>query len=171
MKNLSSPHTKILVWGSRVIALILLFAPLFIQAVDSPNIKKIDINNAPLEDLVKIIHIGEVRAKELISLRPFYSLDDLTRIKGIGDKSLEDIKTQGLAWVDPVLKPPEIEKETEPPERGMAAVGEPFKPFYKQIPKSLFVFLTALSIAIFSGIIILILKRKIKDIDLSKKLE
>jgi len=37
--------------------------------------------------------------------------------------------------------------------------------------KSLFILLIALPIAIFSGIIILTLKRKIKDIDLSKKLE
>lgn len=61
--------------------------------------EKIDINNAPLEDLVKIIHIGKVRALELISLRPFSSLDDLTRINGIGEKRVEDIKKQGLAWV------------------------------------------------------------------------
>jgi len=128
------------------------------------GVGKIDINTAPLEDLVKIVHIGEARAQELISLRPFYSLDDLTRIKGIGAKALEDIKKQGLAWVDPTLKPPKIEKETEPIEKGLAAVGEPFKPFEKQIPKSLSVFLIALALAIFSGIIILILKRKLKSL-------
>ena len=128
------------------------------------GVGKIDINTAPLEDLVKIVHIREIRAQELISLRPFYSLDDLTRIKGIGAKALEDIKKQGLAWVDPTLKPPKIEKETEPIEKGLAAVGEPFKPFEKQIPKSLSVFLIALALAIFSGIIILILKRKLKSL-------
>ena len=62
--------------------------------------EKIDINTALLEDLLKIIYIGEVRAKELISLRPFSSLNDLTRIKGIGEKSIEAIKKQGLAWVE-----------------------------------------------------------------------
>ena len=45
---------------------------------------KIDVNTAPLNDLIKIIHIGEKRGLELISLRPFSSLDDLARIKGIG---------------------------------------------------------------------------------------
>jgi len=121
---------------------------------------KIDINTAPLKDLIKIVHIGEAKAQELISLRPFYSLDELIRIKGISDEALEDIKTQGLAWVDPILEPPKIEKGTEPIEKGLAAVGEPFKPFEKQIPKSLSVFLIALALSIFSGIIILILKRK-----------
>jgi len=61
--------------------------------------EKIDINTAPLEDLVKIIHIGEVRAKELIFLRPFSSLDELTEVKGISETRVEDIKEQGLAWV------------------------------------------------------------------------
>ena len=121
---------------------------------------KIDINTAPLKDLVKIVHIGEAKAQELISLRPFYSLDELIRIKGISDEALEDIKTQGLAWVDPILEPPKIEKGTEPIEKGLAAVAEPFKPFEKPIPKSLSIFLIALALAIFSGIIILILKRK-----------
>lgn len=77
----------------------------------------IDINTAPLEDLVKIIHIGEKRAKELISLRPFSSLDDLIRIKGIGEKRVEDIKKQGLAWVSSQGKPepePKSERKSEP---------------------------------------------------------
>ncbi len=126
---------------------------------------EIDINTAPLEDLVKIVHIGKTKAQELVSLRPFYSLDDLARIRGIGEKALEDIKRQGLAWVDPKLEPPKIEK-TEPLEKGLAAVAEPFKPFNfaqgKQIPKSLIVFLIALALAIFLGIIILILKKRLK---------
>ncbi|MDP2664151.1 MAG: lamin tail domain-containing protein [bacterium] len=63
--------------------------------------EKIDINAAPLEELVKIIHIGEARALELTSLRPFSSLDDLAGIKGIGPSRIEDIKNQGLAWVGP----------------------------------------------------------------------
>lgn len=61
--------------------------------------EKIDINTAPLEKLVKIIHIGEIRALELISLRPFSSLDELTKIKGIGEARVKDIKEQGLAWI------------------------------------------------------------------------
>jgi hypothetical protein len=77
--------------------------------------EKIDINAAPLEDLVKIIHIGEIRGRELISLRPFSSLDDLVRIKGIGEKRVEDIKNQGLAWVDSQGEPkPEPVKDIPP---------------------------------------------------------
>ena len=88
---------------SRAIFLSLLFLPFLVFATE-----KIDINTAPLEELIKITYIGEVRAKELISLRPFSSLDDLLLIKGIGDKTLQKIKDQGLAWVNPNLIIPPV---------------------------------------------------------------
>ena len=82
-------------------------------------VEKIDINTAPSEDLIKIIHIGEVRAQELISLRPFFSLDDLARINGISEKRVEDIKKQGLAYVNIQEEPgpmpePKPVQEAEP---------------------------------------------------------
>ena len=120
----------------------------------------IDINAAPLKELVEIVHLGEVRALELISLRPFYSLDDLIRIKGIGDKALEDIKRQGLAWIDSTLEPPKIEKD-------LAAAANSFKSLDltqdKRVAKSPFVYLIALAVAIFSGAIIFILKKKLEN--------
>ncbi len=83
--------------------------------------EKIDINTAPLEDLVKIIHIGEVRALELISLRPFSSLDELVQIKGIGKKRIEDIKKQGLGWVGATEPEPVAQPEPE----NLAESGSP----------------------------------------------
>lgn len=120
----------------------------------------IDINSAPLEELIKIIHIGEARAQQLISLRPFYSLDDLRQIKGIGEKSIEDIKKQGLAWVDPDLKRPEI-KESELSKVSASVAGTLEDNNRKS--KSFFTFLIALVLAIFSGITILIIKIKLKE--------
>lgn len=81
-------------------------------ASNPSDVIKIDINTAPLEDLVKIIHIGEVRALELTSLRPFSSIDELARIKGVGKKRIEDIKKQGLAWVN--ATDPELVVQPEP---------------------------------------------------------
>lgn len=57
----------------------------------------IDINSASTADLTEIIHIGEARAEELVNLRPFGSVDELTRINGIGDARVNDIKEEGLA--------------------------------------------------------------------------
>lgn len=60
---------------------------------------QVDVNSASQEELLAIKHIGEARAQDLISLRPFSSLDDLVRIKGIGEKRVLDIKEQGVACV------------------------------------------------------------------------
>ena len=56
----------------------------------------IDINNAPLEELTRIVHIGPERARRLIELRPFDSSSALRRIHGIGAARLNDILQQGL---------------------------------------------------------------------------
>lgn len=60
---------------------------------------RVDINSADIDRLQEIIHISERRAQELITLRPFDTLDQLTRITGIGPARLQDIKDQGLAHV------------------------------------------------------------------------
>jgi competence protein ComEC len=60
----------------------------------------IDINKASKSELIQIIHIGDARAEKLIELRPFHSIDDLTRISGIGPSRLSDIKEQGLACIN-----------------------------------------------------------------------
>ncbi len=160
---------KILSIAALLIILTGVLSANFISAVE-----KIDINSAPLEDLVKIIHIGEVRAKELISLRPFSSLDDLARIKGIGDSRVNDIKKQGLAWVDEsynkkteptqtIKAPPPAEEPREALPGELAAVSEPIRQAQdEQTHGSLLPFLAALAVAIFSVAIILVLKNKVK---------
>jgi len=78
-------------------------APTPIQQQAQCESGQVDINTAPKEELIKIKHIGDVRADELISLRPFSSVDDLERVKGIGgpgSKTLTDIKEQGIACVE-----------------------------------------------------------------------
>lgn len=67
--------------------------------LDSCSPGQIDINSATFEDLLEIIHIGEVRAQELILLRPFNSIRDLVRINGIGEARIFDIEAQNLACV------------------------------------------------------------------------
>ena len=69
------------------------------QPDDNCGPGQVNINSASKDDLMLIIHIGEVRSDELIRLRPFRSIDDLTRISGIGEARLRDIKEQGIACV------------------------------------------------------------------------
>ena len=56
----------------------------------------IDINTASLRALTEIIHIDGIRARELMELRPFRSLQELTRVRGIGAARVEAIEEQGL---------------------------------------------------------------------------
>lgn len=59
----------------------------------------VDINHASKEELMSIIHIGDSRAGELIRLRPFNGVEDLTRINGIGPARIDDIIEQNIACV------------------------------------------------------------------------
>ena len=70
----------------------------FISA--SCNSGQIDINSASLEELDKITQIGPARAEQMITLRPFSSVDDMIRIIGIGETNINLIKSQGLACVE-----------------------------------------------------------------------
>lgn len=119
--------------------------------------EKIDINAASLEDLTKIIHIGEARAQELISLRPFVSLDDLGRIKGLGEARVKAIKEQGLAWV------------SEPIQEQIAVAKVNNAPLTPADTKQKSpVLLLAGALAGSSGIIILLLKKSLKQVKMEK---
>lgn len=66
---------------------------------DSRQYTCIDINEAEKSELAKITHIGNSRADQLIELRPFESISDLTRINGIGPARVAEIEAEGLACV------------------------------------------------------------------------
>ena len=59
----------------------------------------ININTASLQELDKITGIGPKYAQAIIDARPFSSVDDLLKVKGIGEITLQKIKEQGLACV------------------------------------------------------------------------
>ena len=59
----------------------------------------VDINTASLGELQRINHIGPDRAQQIITLRPFASVQGLSRVAGIGPARLADIVEEGLACV------------------------------------------------------------------------
>jgi len=56
--------------------------------LDSP----LDVNTATQEKLLLIKGIGPVLAKRIVAGRPYKSVDELIRVKGIGPKTLEKIR-------------------------------------------------------------------------------
>src|SRR5699024_4556621 len=51
---------------------------------ETPTDQCVDLNQASLEELQEIIHIGPARAQDVIDQRPYDSVDDLTKVNGIG---------------------------------------------------------------------------------------
>ncbi|MBU3895931.1 helix-hairpin-helix domain-containing protein [Patescibacteria group bacterium] len=88
-----------------------LIFPYFVLASD-----KVEINTASLEQLDTLIGIGPTYAQRITDARPFSSVDDLIRVKGIGEKTLQKIKDQGLAYAEtqaiilaePIVPPQDI---------------------------------------------------------------
>ena len=60
---------------------------------------QVDINIASVEELKRIKHISDARAPLVVDSRPYTSLDQLTRVKGIAAGRLADIKAEGIACV------------------------------------------------------------------------
>jgi len=56
----------------------------------------VDANTASREELIALASIREEIADAIIRARPFDSIDDLLSIPGIGPRSLERLKAQGL---------------------------------------------------------------------------
>ena len=75
----------------------LIFLASFISA--SCNETQIDINSASLEELDLLSGIGPVKSQAIVDSRPFDNIDELIDVNGIGEVTLQNIKTQGLACV------------------------------------------------------------------------
>ena len=62
---------------------------------------KVNINDTPLEDLVKILGVSNELAKEIVKRRvkrKFKSLEELTTFKGVGPKTIEKMREHCVAY-------------------------------------------------------------------------
>jgi len=56
---------------------------------------RVDINTASVAELAALPGIGESKAKAIVEYRaaePFKTVDDLKKVKGIGDKMMESLR-------------------------------------------------------------------------------
>lgn len=54
--------------------------------------EKVDINTASKADLMRVKGIGDVTSDRIIEGRPYRSVDDLVKVKGIAEKRLENMR-------------------------------------------------------------------------------
>jgi competence ComEA-like helix-hairpin-helix protein len=66
-------------------------APLKLEKTESPQ-GLIDLNTATEKELQSIKGIGPVLTKRIIAGRPYRTVDDLNKVKGIGPKTIENIQ-------------------------------------------------------------------------------
>ncbi|MDP3995712.1 MAG: helix-hairpin-helix domain-containing protein [bacterium] len=141
---------------------------------------EIDVNTASYEELQKIKGVGPVIANRIMEMRQncyFYPLSSLTEVKGIGETILKKIEDEGKAFVqlppsagDVILcqNSKEIEKGLDYSQAGPAALSETVKGpdsiEEDESAKRPSVPFSAIALAIFSGTIILILKKKLRNL-------
>jgi competence protein ComEA len=71
-------------------------------------IAKVNINTASAEELQTLPGIGPAHAHEIVALRPFKSVDDLDRVKGLGKARIDAIRNHVVltATAPPVVAAP-----------------------------------------------------------------
>ena len=92
-------RTRVRAWLVVTLAGMLVAAgasPLILAAPGSSSAGKIDINTATEAELMTVNGIGESLAKRIVEFRdengPYERIEDLLKVRGIGEKSLEKLR-------------------------------------------------------------------------------
>lgn len=82
--------------GVALLALIVLTAGTVVPLSAAEKADPIDLNRATAQDLTQLPGVGEAIAKRIVDFReqhgPFKRVEDLMKVKGIGEKSLKKIR-------------------------------------------------------------------------------
>lgn len=76
-----------------------IFGAKFFRGIDAAKtdvtqgMLRVNLNTATLTELESIPGIGTVLAKQIVANRPYASVEDLLKIRGIGEHSLQGLRT------------------------------------------------------------------------------
>jgi competence protein ComEA len=88
-------QSRIRQWIGAIAVAALVGAGGFAASVAAEVDHKIDINTASASELANLPGIGESKAKAIVEYRaadPFQTVEDLKKVKGIGDKTFESLR-------------------------------------------------------------------------------
>ena len=94
MNSITKERTTKARLGAAMLAAVLLMSGAPAMAADAG---KVDINSASAAELAGLPGIGASKAAAIIAERekkPFASVDDLERVRGIGERTVEDLRSK-----------------------------------------------------------------------------
>lgn len=94
MNSITKERTTKARLGAAMLAAVLLMSGSPAMAADAG---KVDINSASAAELAGLPGIGQSKAAAIIAERekkPFASVDDLERVRGIGERTVEDLRSK-----------------------------------------------------------------------------
>lgn len=82
-------------WWQRIVLAVTLCAPLSARAEAPADKGVVNVTNASVEELERLPGIGEKKASAIVEHRrthPLRKLEDLTKVKGIGRKTVQRLR-------------------------------------------------------------------------------
>jgi competence protein ComEA len=94
-------------WIVTVAAAVFLAAVAPVPPAGAELERQIDINTASAAELATLPGIGDSKARAIVEHRaadPFHTIEDLKKVKGIGDKTFEELRPHLMVSEAPVKK-------------------------------------------------------------------
>ncbi len=102
----------------------LLVMVLFVLLCGGTAFAAVNVNTATVDELSTLTGIGKVKAEAIVAYReahgPFKTADDLTRVKGLGNKTVEKLQhevTFGEAKGEAAAEPSPVQKAVKKAEQ------------------------------------------------------
>ncbi len=105
-------------------------APATANTTTTAPVGKVDLNRATAEQLETLPGIGAAHARDIIAARPFKSVDDLDRVKGLTKARIDALRDHvtlapATAATEPAPAPPPTRPATKPATTKAAATATP----------------------------------------------
>lgn len=83
------------------------------ETAPTPALAKVNLNTATLAQLQTLPGVGPTHAREIIAARPFKSVDELERVKGLGQARIDAIRDQVVLTAPVIAAPPATKAMTK----------------------------------------------------------